>query len=421
MADPTVFQYGRASHVWDVTGREYIDYTLSQGPLIHGHSRPEILSAVQSAIARGQIWNGLHEQEIELAEKLVQIIPCADAVRFGCTGSEAVQAALRLARAFTGRPKVVKFEGHYHGWLDSVAVSVNPTLDLAGLAGTPNAVPWSGGLATGSFDGLVIAPWNDLSALEEIVHRNAGSIAAIITEPCMCNAGCVEPATGYLAGIRKLCDRHKVLLIFDEVITGFRLALGGAQEYYSITPDLAVFGKAMASGFPLSVIAGRRDLMQVLADGRAIHAGTLNAHVGCIAAAFESVRLLEEDAACYRKLNGFGVRLQSQLQTLAQSAGLPVLTTGPGSVFHMGFLCEECRGAQATDVRNYRDVVRMYDTQRYAAFVRGMTARGVRLIGRGIWYISTAHSEADFGETIEAARDTLPELSRNNYCGHARG
>src|SRR5262245_2760120 len=174
-ADPVVFKHGRGSHIWDVAGREYIDYTLSQGPLIHGHSHPEILAAFADAISQGQIWNGLHEQEIVLAETLVQIIPCADVVRFGCTGSEAVQGALRLARAFTGRPKVIKFEGHYHGWIDSVSASINPSLDEAGPDHAPRVVPWTGGIAPGALDGLVVAPWNDLTAVAEILRLHASS------------------------------------------------------------------------------------------------------------------------------------------------------------------------------------------------------------------------------------------------------
>jgi glutamate-1-semialdehyde 2,1-aminomutase len=409
--DPIVFSHGRGSRIWDVDGNEYIDFTLSQGPLIHGHSHPSIIAAVTEALTRGQVWNGLHEPEIELAEKLVEIIPCADLVRLGCTGSETVQAALRLARAFTGRSKVLKFEGHYHGWLDSVAASINPPVDgpESGTAPKPAAVRWSSGMARHALDDLIVAPWNDGDALEAILREHSGELAAIITEPCMCNSGCVEPATGYLARLRELCDRHRIVLIFDEVITGFRLALAGAQQYYGVVPDLAIFGKAVASGFPLSVLAGRREIMGIL-DGRTIHAGTLNAQTGCVAAALASVQLLESDRATYDRLHAVGNELKAGLESAARAAGCVAITMGPGSVFHMGFP-HAARGADRSPIRNYRDVASTYDMAKYGRFVRHMAGRGVRLIGRGIWYVSTAHSAKDIQQTLDAARSALQALA----------
>jgi glutamate-1-semialdehyde 2,1-aminomutase len=411
-SDPVVFTHGYGSRIWDVDGNEYIDYTLSQGPMIHGHSHPEILAVVAEALSRGQVWNGLHTQEIELAEKLVEVIPCAELVRLGCTGSEAVQAALRLARAVTGRPKVIKFEGHYHGWLDSVAASVSPTLEQAGAEDSPNAVPWSGGIGPAALDGLVVASWNDLDAVARIIDRNAGQIAAIITEPCMCNSGCIEPRPSYLEGLRRICDEHGIVLIFDEVITGFRLALGGGQQHYGVTPDLAIFGKAIAGGFPVSVLAGRRKFMHGFADGRAIHAGTLNAHVGGVAAALASVRLLESDATVYQRLHHLGAKLRTRLEQAAESTGHAVLAAGPGAVFHFGFLHATPQGgAVASGVHCYRDVVRTYDMEKYSRFVQGMAARGVRLIGRGIWYLSTAHTDEDLELTADVACQTLGEMA----------
>ncbi len=414
-ADPVVFSHGRGSRIWDVDGTEYIDWTLSQGPMIHGHSHPEILAAVAESLGRGQVWNGLHTQEIELAEKLVEVIPCAELVRLGCTGSEAVQAAIRLARAVTGRTKIVKFEGHYHGWLDNIAVSVNPPLDVAGPEQSPHVVPWSGGMGPGAAEGVVVCPWNDLTAVSSAVKRHAGQIAAIITEPCMCNSGCIEPLPGYLAGLLSICDEHNILLIFDEVITGFRLALGGAQEFYGVTPDLVVFGKAVAGGFPVSVLAGRAKFMESLASGRSIHAGTLNAHVGGVAAALASLRLLQaNDEAAYSQMFTLGSRLMEQLRSLADSTGHSVLVTGPGPVFHLGFLASKPHDSKLPAVRNYRDVVKTYDMNKYSRFVRGMAARGVRLIGRGIWYISTVHSAEDVELTVDRARESLAEMARED-------
>lgn len=404
-----VFRQGRDSRVWDIDGREFIDFTLSQGPLIFGHCFPSIIAAVKLALETGQVWNGLHCDEIELAERLTQIIPCAELLRFGSTGSEAVHAALRVARAFTGRSKIIKFEGHYHGWLDGVAGSINPPLDQAGPAESPACVPWSAGLATAALSDLVVLPWNDLAAVDRAIARHPGQIAAIITEPVMCNSGCVVPQPDYLAGLRERCDRHGIVLIFDEVITGFRLALGGAQQYFGVTPDLAVFGKAIAAGFPLSVVAGRRHVMQAMADGRAIHAGTLNAHVASIAAAYSAVILLSrEHGAVFGRMHDYGQQLMAMLRQRFADAGLPVLATGPGAVFHVGMVKP---GAEARPPQNYREVVQTYDMPRYARFVRHMANRGVRLIGRGIWYVSARHSDLDLRETGDAVTGALRDMA----------
>jgi glutamate-1-semialdehyde 2,1-aminomutase len=410
-ADPVVFSHGRGSRIWDVDGREYIDYTLSQGPLIHGHSHPEILAAVTDALGRGQIWNGLHTDEIELGERLVESVPCADLVRIGCTGSEAVHAALRLARAVTARPKIVKFEGHYHGWFDNIIASINPPLEQLGPEDSPVAVAWTTGLARGSLDDVVVLPWNDAEAVGRAVDRHKGEVAAIITEPCMCNSGCVEPRPGFLAELRRVCDGHGIVLIYDEVITGFRLALGGAQQRYGVTPDLAVFGKAVAGGFPLSVLAGRGKWMSELGAGRPIHAGTLNAHVGGVAAALASLRLLAaDDGAAYRRLYHMGGQLKSGLAGAAAQAGQRVLVSGPGPMFHLGFVRSDAAANQEPAAHDYRGVARLYDMAKYGRFVAAMAGRGVRLIGRGIWYISTAHHDADIAETLDAARAAMAEV-----------
>jgi glutamate-1-semialdehyde 2,1-aminomutase len=468
-AESIVFSHGNGSRFWDVDGNEYLDYTLSQGPLIHGHSHPAILERVQSSLRRGLVYSGIHPEEVELAEKLTEVIPCAEQLRFSTSGSEADHAALRLARAHTGRPKFIKFEGHYHGWLDTIVASINPPLESAGPEDTPVTVPWSGGLARGALDDVIVLQWNDDDAVERVLGEQGDQIAAIITEPCMCNTGCIEPQPDYLLRLRELCDRHGVLLIFDEVITGFRLALGGAQEHYGVTPDLAVFGKAVAGGFPISILAGRREFMQTLSApaegmaGAAVHAGTLNANLMCIAACLACVELLEADnRAAYRALYERTARLTSGLREAAASANLPTLIQGPGPVFHMGFLkntsdtsgsgvppvrgtapgAEEptsgtgvppVRGtvpgaeeptsgtgvppvtgatSQSQTVLNYRDAVRTYDPALYARFVAAMARRGIRLIGRGIWYTSTVHTDADLDQTLQAARDALREIAQ---------
>ena len=255
---PLAFEHSKGAFITDVDGNRYLDFVLSQGPMILGHSHPALLRSVADASEKGLLFAGQHALEIEAAERICQLVPCAELIRFSLSGSEADQAALRLARAVTGRKKFIKFEGHYHGWLDSTAISVNPPLDKAGPREAPHAVPWTDGQVSSVLDEVIVLPWNDLPLLENVVNTRADEVAAIITEPIMCNTSCVVPRQGYLEGIRDLCDRHGIVLIFDEVITGFRVSAGGAQEYLKVTPDLATFGKACAGGYAVSILAGKR-------------------------------------------------------------------------------------------------------------------------------------------------------------------
>jgi glutamate-1-semialdehyde 2,1-aminomutase len=397
--------YARAegSRLWDVDGNEFTDFALSQGPMILGHSHPFVLEAVSRAMLSGQLYGGQHVEEVELAEKLTRLVPCAERVRFNLSASEAVQAVLRLARAYTQKPKIVKFEGHYHGWLDSVAFSINPPVSAAGPAKAPHAVPWCDGIAAGSESNLIILPWNDLDAISTVFEQKAGEIAAVICEPVMCNNGCIPPEPGFLPGLQQLCQRHGAPLILDETITGFRLALGGAQEYLGVTPDLAVFGKALANGFPISAIAGRAPIMSLLSDGRCLHAGTLNAQNTVVAAALATLQFLENDASrIYARLFKMGQDLRAELGAAAARYGHEILTQGIGPVFHMGF-------TPAKKVIDYRGTL-AYDQPKYHAFCDGMRERGFRLIGRGLWYISTAHTEEDIEKCVLGAGQTLAEM-----------
>jgi glutamate-1-semialdehyde 2,1-aminomutase len=398
---PLFYRRGKGSRLWDVDGNEYLDFTLSQGPLVLGHSHPEVLAAVAEASQEGQLYAGQHLQELELAELLQRLIPCAERMRFSLSGSEADHAALRLARAVTGRPKFLRFEGHYHGWFDSVSWSVGGTLPDLGPREEPTPVPWSQGLPTDSRHEFLVLPWNDLDLVKRVFSRHANDLAAVITEPVMCNNGCVPPQSGFLQGLRDLCDRHGTLLIFDEVITGFRTALGGAQHHFAITPDLAVFGKAMASGYPISVLAGKERFMRWIAEGKVIHAGTMNSGNPSVAAALKTVQILERDGipdALRRK----GERLMSGLRDASLRAGKPLLIQGLGPMFHVGF-------SPLPAVRDYRETL-SYDKGAYARFVAGMHERGIRLIGRGLWYVSAAHSDADLERAISAAFDVLRDM-----------
>lgn len=404
---PLFYESGRGSRITDVDGNTYLDFTLSQGPLILGHSHPEVVEAVARATSSGQIFAGQHLAELELAETVKRLVPCADLLRFSLSGSEAVHAALRAARVHTGRTRFIKFEGHYHGWFDNVAVSVSaPSADRLGPRRRPRPVPWTGGRPPSSDQELVIAPWNDLESVERILASDPEGIAAVITEPVMCNSGCIMPADRYLEGLRSLCSFYGAVLIFDEVITGFRLGMSGAQGFFGVTPDLATFGKAMANGFPISVLAGKAEVMAHVAEGTALHAGTMNSGNPTVAAASATLAVLEREKV-HDRLFALGARLADGLRRASADAGHPMRVEGPGPMFHAGF-------SDAPHIRDYRDTLSC-DTGKYARFVEGMHGRGIRLIGRGLWYLSAAHTPEDIDAALAAATETLAELQGRRF------
>ena len=275
MTGPLVF-FERAKGAWlyDVDGNDYVDYLLGQGPNFLGHAHDRVLAEVAAASERGLIYGAQHAGEVEAGEIFLDTLGWPDMVRFGLSGTEMVQAALRLARAVTGRETFIRFEGHYHGWLDNVLLAYDDD---------GNPIPASPGQLHSHVDDSIVLPWNDPEVIAAVLADRGDEIAAIIMEPFMCNSGAVMPRAGYLERVRELCDEHGVVLIFDEVITGFRLALGGAAERFGVTPDLATYGKAMAGGFPVAGLAGRGDLMERFATG-VNHSGTFNASVMACAA-----------------------------------------------------------------------------------------------------------------------------------------
>jgi len=400
---PLFYEKAEGARIWDVDGNEYLDFTLSQGPMILGHSHPAVLQAVRSAIAQGQLYAAQHVAELELAETLTRVIPCAELVRFSLTGSEAVQAALRLARAYTGKQRFIKFEGHYHGWFDNVAFSISPSRLEAGPPGSPCPVPWTEGIPPEAKDDVIVLPWNCLDLLCDALRKHASETAAIITEPVMCNNGCVPPEPGFLEQLREACTEYGILLIFDEIITGFRLAIGGAQSYFNVVPDLALLGKAMANGFPISAVVGRREIMELFANGRCIHAGTMNAHNASVAAALATIDELNGNSVTlYPRLFQLGEDLRSGLKDAAETIGHEVLIQGIGPVFHVGFTSAKC-------VSDYRGTL-SYDQQKYVRFCDIMREHGVRLIGRGLWYVSAAHAQGDIEQCLRAAREAFEQM-----------
>lgn len=396
------YTHGKGSRIYDVDGNEYLDFTLSQGPLILGHSHPEVLKAVGEYSETGQLFAGQHIKEIELAEKLSELIPSAELMRFCLDGSEAVQTAFRVARAKTGRNKFLRFEGHYHGWMDNVCWGISaPSPEALGSRENPNVFPWTQGLPQGVENDFIVLPWNDLDLVRKTVAERAAEIAAIITEPIMCNNGCIEPNPGFLQGLRDLCTEHGIALIFDEVITGFRISLGGAQKYFGITPDLSIFAKAIASGYAISAIVGKYEWMQLIEQAKVIHAGTMNAGNPTVAAALATIAVLEKEQP-HDRMFRLGRKLIEGLRAAGSRSGHALLVEGPGPMFALSFTALKKNG-------DYRDTL-LADKTKLARFIAGMHEEGVRVIGRGLWYISAVHTDEDIEQAIEVAGKVLQTL-----------
>jgi glutamate-1-semialdehyde 2,1-aminomutase len=393
---PLFYERADGPYFYDVDGRRLLDYTLGWGPLIVGSNHPIVNAAVVAQLGRGYTFGAQHEGEAELAERIVALVPGVEQVVFSNTGSEAVQVAIRLARALTGRPKIVKFEGHYHGWANNVLVSyrpkaLEPCAPVAGCGGQPPA----------EFADTLVLPWNDLDAVASTFDREGGEIACVLTEPMLANGGSCMPVKGFLGGLVDLCRRHGVVSIFDEVITGFRLACGGAREYFGVVPDLSVYGKAIAGGFPLSVVAGSRHVFDVLRDGRTIHAGTYNGHPIAIAAALATLGILSEPGVIER-MHEHGLAVRSALEHGAACLGRRIATCGAGTVFsvHVGL---------TEAPRDYRATLNA-DRAAYGRFRSAMFARGVQVLPDGRWYVGAAHGEAQLNEVLESIGESVGSL-----------
>lgn len=396
------YSHANGSKIYDVDGNEYLDFTLSQGPMILGHNHPHVTNRVEEYTKLGQLYAGQHILEVELAEKLQQIIPSAELMRFCLDGSEAVQTAFRLARAKTDKNKFLRFEGHYHGWLDNVAWGLSaPSVEAMGDLNNPNLFPWSAGLAENIEKEFILLPWNNLNLLRKTVEKHHHELAAIITEPIMCNNGCILPEKGFLQGIRDLCDEFNITCIFDEVITGFRTALGGAQSLFQITPDLSIFAKAMASGYPISAIVGKKDWMNLIVESKVIHAGTMNSSCSTVAAAIGTIEVLEQKGI-YENIYFLGQKLMKGLEEIGKKQKTNLLVQGLGPMLLTGF----------TDLKKVHDFreVQSYDKVKLGKFVAGMHNRGIRIIGRGLWYISAVHTEEEIDKTLEIAEEVLATI-----------
>lgn len=393
---PMFFQRAEGSRLIDCDGNVYIDYTCGYGPVILGHAYPPVVAAVQQAAARGFLFGGQHEGEVRLAEQIAEIVPCIEMVRFNSTGSEAVAAAVRLARASTRRTKLVRFAGHYHGWLDEQLASTHAPANHVG----EDALLESAGQPASAAAELIVASWNDAPSLERIIAAYHDEIAAVLMEPIMCNTGVILPATGYLERVRELCTQHGIVLIFDEVITGFRVHLRGAQALLGVVPDLAVFGKALGNGFPISCVGGRREILDLVTSGGVVHAGTFNANPLGVAAALSTLDELRRGAdEIYPRLSALGTRLVRGIREVAAARGISVLLQGPGSVFYLWF-------TDAPAISDYHASARV-SREPYARFATALLAEGIRVIPGGRWYVTYSHSDEDIDRTLDAVAHAL--------------
>lgn len=401
---PLFAESGSGPRVRDVDGNEYIDYLLAYGPLILGHAHPSLTEGVNEALERGVTYGLQHTGEIELAKLLTEILPCADRVALSGSGTEAVMLALRLARAHTGRAKVVRFHGHFHGWSDAIFTSF-PSADMkqAATASTGAVPPGTGGQSENSLQDILLLPWNDIDELERALRGQKDSIAAVITEPIMCNNGCIHPKPGYLTKMRELTAELGIVMIMDEVITGFRLGLGGAHGKFGLKPDLVTVGKAMGGGFAISGVGGSAEIMALIENGTVGHLGTLNGNRAATSAALATLRELGKDGgSVYGKMERTADTLVQGIRALLEKRGIPGLVNQAGPVFHMMFTEE--KAVEDFDTFNKRDAAK------YSRFAERMLAEGVLIRPSGLWYVSAVHGEDEVLATLASVDRALAGL-----------
>ncbi|MCR5792937.1 MAG: glutamate-1-semialdehyde 2,1-aminomutase [Lachnospiraceae bacterium] len=389
---PRFIESAKGARIRDVDGNEYIDYVCSWGPAILGHSHPEVIEAVKKACEQGLTYGAPTEREVEMAELLSKLVPAMEVSRLVSSGTEAVMSALRVARGFTGRDKIIKFKGNYHGHSDGLLVK-------AGSAALTTAVPDSAGVPVDYSKHTLVASYNDKGSVEALFEANRGQIAAVVVEPVAANMGVVAPKDDFLPFLRKITKEEGALLIFDEVITGFRLGLGGASEFYQVTPDLLTFGKIIGGGMPVGAYGGKREIMDMVSPvGPVYQAGTLSGNPIATAAGLTTLRILKNDPSIYDRLANKAKRLEDTVRSLKEDEGYNITCNRVGSLLSI-FFCEK-------EVTDY-DSALSCDTKKYTDYFWHMIKSGIYVAPSQFeaMFLSDAHTEKDVDDTIAAIKE----------------
>lgn len=410
---PIFMERGEGPEVVDVDGNRYLDLMLGYGSLIHGHAHPDLVDVAKSAVSEGALFATASEVEVDVAEQICRLVPSVGLVRFANTGTEAAMAALRLARGYTGRQKLIKFEGHYHGWYDAYSVSSNPApAALLGYRHDPVAIPDTSGVTKAALSDTVVVPWNDANLVEDALKRHLGQIAVIATEPVMANMGVIPPRSGYLHQLRDLADRYGALLYVDETVTGFRVGPGVAHRRFEVQPDIITFGKALGAGFPVAAIGGREDIMRGFSRGAIYHAGTQNANPALLKVVRASLNLLMADGpSAFGNLDASGEYLAAGLRAAAHNTGHAALVQGVGSLIQIHFL--RLGHETVAEISDMRDFATHVDLAKFAAFAHIMFEHGVYMSPSPSLnlVISTVHTREDVDRVLAAATAALAEMA----------
>ena len=381
--------------LWDVDDNVYIDYAAGMGPMVLGHNHPVVTDAVQQSLSTGQLFAGQNELEAEFAETFVSTLPWIESIRMGMSGTEMSLLAVRIARATTGRHKVVRFAGHYHGWLDPLFVNMSVTPEPMG------PVPLTPGQSISAASDVILCDWNDIGQVAQALE--SGDVACVLMEPVMCNTGLIPPRAGYLEGVKKLCQQHGALFVVDEVITGFRLGLTGAQGLLGIHGDISIYAKAIASGFPLAVLGTTTELLAGVGRGEINHAGTYNCGVSSVAASIATINVLI-DTDPYPEMDRVARCLVDGLRQLSHDLDVGL------AVDHIGGSLLQTRFGRPGAVTSRADFAANSDGATLARFLESLQDHGVRPTSRGLWFVSLAHDDALIDKTLAAAHQALSQL-----------
>jgi glutamate-1-semialdehyde 2,1-aminomutase len=405
---PLFMERGEGSRIFDVDGNSYVDWMMAYGALPLGHAHPQVVAAISQAAATGAHFAAA--TEIEVAELIRKMAPNAERVRFANTGTEAAMAAIRLARGYTGKPKFIKLEGHYHGWYDDFLASSNPMpVTALGHRNDPIKIPDSSGLNRHALDDTIVVPWNDLTALERAIETHRGQIAAVITEGIMSNMGVIPPAPGYLTGLQELARANNILFVLDETVTGFRIAAGGCAEYYQLKPDITTFGKALGAGLPVAAFAGRAEIMEALAWGGVLHYGTQNAsRIGLHAARASLQALNADNGAAFRHIWQLAEKLCQGWRDLFVAMKVPAIVQNVGPMLQIMFTHQE-------QIRDYREFCAHVDRPKYQRLALDLFKHGVYMTPAATLHsvVTLAHTDEDVAFTLEATKKCLSKIGSN--------